>query len=81
MSKLIYRYATMGSGKTREIVSVKYNYEQIGDNCLVFVPDIVDKVESRSGDSVNSISFNKSYEDCLEFYLDGIPKESIVLII
>ena len=60
MSKLIYRYATMGSGKTREIISVKYNYEQIGDNCLVFVSDIVDKVESRNGDSVNSISYSKT---------------------
>lgn len=43
MAKLRYRYATMESGKSAEILQVNYNYNKIGKKGLLLIPSI-DKV-------------------------------------
>lgn len=40
MAKLIFRYATMGSGKSAEILQIHYNYEQRGIKGLLLIPEI-----------------------------------------
>ena len=35
MAKLYYRYGTMGSGKTIDLLKVAYNYEERGQVCLL----------------------------------------------
>ena len=35
MAKLYYRYGTMGSGKTIDLLKVAYNYEERGQECLL----------------------------------------------
>ena len=35
MAKLYYRYGTMGSGKTIDLLKVAYNYEERGKECLL----------------------------------------------
>lgn len=39
MAKLRYRYATMESGKSAEILQVNYNYNKIGRKGLLLIPD------------------------------------------
>lgn len=39
MAKLRYRYATMESGKSAEILQVNYNYNKIGKKGLLLIPD------------------------------------------
>lgn len=39
MAKLRFRYATMASGKSAEILQVNYNYNKIGRKGLLLIPD------------------------------------------
>ena len=39
IAKLRYRYATMESGKSAEILQVNYNYNKIGKKGLLLIPD------------------------------------------
>ena len=38
-AKLIYRYATMGSGKSTEVLQVHHNYSKRGVNGLLLIPE------------------------------------------
>ena len=54
MSKLYYRYGTMGSGKTIDLLKVAYNYEERGKKCILIVPSTdtrygIGKVTTRIG--------------------------------
>ncbi|HYH01489.1 MAG TPA: thymidine kinase [Bacillota bacterium] len=47
MAKLYFRYAAMNAGKTTQLLQVKYNYEERGQNVLLLKPAI----DSRDSDA------------------------------
>lgn len=54
MAKLYFRYGTMNSGKSIEVLRTAYNYEEQGKSVLLFTPAVDDrygvgKVSSRIG--------------------------------
>lgn len=54
MAKLYFRYSAMNAGKTTQLLQVKYNYEERGQNVLLLKPNIdnrdgMEKVKSRVG--------------------------------
>src|SRR5574344_132814 len=54
MAKLYFRYGTMGSGKSIDLLKVAYNYEERNQTCILMVPFIdnrsgVGKVTTRIG--------------------------------
>ena len=53
MDKLIFRYATMNSGKTMDLIIRAYNYDETNQNVIVMKPSIDtkgnDKIVSRTG--------------------------------
>lgn len=64
MASLTYRFATMGSGKSAEIISVKQNYDENRTKGLILIPGIdtasKGKVKSRNGKSIKATSFDKN---------------------
>lgn len=63
MASLTYRFATMGSGKSAEIISVFENYQENITDGLILIPqiDTASKgfVSSRNGKSIKATSFDK----------------------
>lgn len=60
MAQLYYKYGTMNSGKSFEIIKVAHNYEEQGKQVLIFTPAIdtrtkSDEVGSRVGFRRNAI--------------------------
>ncbi len=54
MAKLYFRYSAMNAGKTTQLLQVKYNYEERGQNVLLMKPSIdnrdsTDNIKSRIG--------------------------------
>ena len=54
MAKIFFRYGTMGSGKSLDLLKVAYNYEENGLKPIILTSKIddrygVDKVQSRTG--------------------------------
>jgi Thymidine kinase len=54
MAKLYFRYSAMNAGKTTQLLQVKYNYEERGQNVLLIKPKIDDRegndnIKSRIG--------------------------------
>ena len=54
MAKLFFRYGTMGSGKSLDLLKVAYNYEENGLKSIILTSKIddrygMDKVQSRTG--------------------------------
>ena len=43
MAQLYYRYSTMNSGKSIEVIKVAYNYEERGKKVLALVPGVDDR--------------------------------------
>lgn len=65
MAQLYYKYGTMNSGKSFEIIKVAHNYEEQGKSVIIFTPSIdtrggVDQVGSRVGMSRPAIPVNGS---------------------
>jgi thymidine kinase len=63
MAKLFFRYSTMNAGKSVEIIRIKYNYNEYGDNvvCLTSAKDNrygVGKITSRIGISTEAIAIS-----------------------
>ena len=61
MAKLYFRYGSMGSGKTIDLLKINYNYKERGKNTLILTPSIdnrfgVGKVKSRIGIEESAIS-------------------------
>lgn len=46
MAKLYFRYSAMNAGKTTQLLQVKYNYEERGQNVILMKPGI----DNRDGD-------------------------------
>lgn len=55
-SKLIFRYATMGSGKSTEVLQVHYNYEKGNVKGLLFIPE---KDTSSNGEIYSRLGISK----------------------
>ena len=62
MAKLYFKYGTMGSGKTLEILRVAYNYIERGQNILLLLTSAIDnrdgiknKIKSRIGIEMNAL--------------------------
>lgn len=54
MAKLYFRYSAMNAGKTTQLLQVKYNYEERGQNVILFKPSVdnrenTSRVRSRVG--------------------------------
>ncbi|KLU65273.1 thymidine kinase [Desulfosporosinus acididurans] len=63
MAQLYFRYATMGSGKTADLLKIAYNYSEQGKSVLIFTPAIdtrfgEGRVTSRMGISKPAISID-----------------------
>ena len=64
MAKLFFRYGTMGSGKSLDLLKVAYNYEENGMGVLILTSKIDDRyghdiVKSRTGISKDAIGISK----------------------
>lgn len=64
MAKLHFRYGTVGSGKTLDLLKVAYNYEENGMNCIILTSSIDDRygkdiVKSRTGLSKPALGISK----------------------
>ena len=59
MAKLFFKYGTMGSGKSLDLLKVAYNYEQNGMDTIIFTSFMDDRygkdiIQSRTGLSRNA---------------------------
>ena len=79
MAKLHFKYATMNSGKTIDLIRTAYNYEENGAKVLILKPKIdtkgENKISSRIGleREVNYlVSYDESILDILKGKLEGI---------
>ena len=67
MAKLYFRYGTMNSSKTAQLIMTAYNYHERGQRVLVFKP-LIDKrdsdsflIKSRSGISASCMPFDDKF--------------------
>ena len=63
MSKLYFRYATMGAGKSLDLLKTAYNYEERNKNVLLLTSNFdnrngLNKITSRVGLSMSAISIS-----------------------
>lgn len=63
MSKLYFRYATMGAGKSLDLLKTAYNYEERNKNVLLLTSKFdnrhgLDKITSRVGLSMPAVSIS-----------------------
>lgn len=64
MAKLYFKYGTMGSGKSLELLRVAYNYIERKQNVLLLTSaldnrdNINDKIKSRLGSEMSALSIN-----------------------
>lgn len=84
MAKLRFRYATMESGKSAEILQVNYNYNKIGRKGLLLIPEL-DKVSngevsSRLGISAPAIKIKQS-DNLYELVKNKLKNENISYVI
>lgn len=84
MAKLRFRYATMESGKSAEILQVNYNYNKIGRKGLLLIPEI-DKVSngeiaSRLGISAPAIKIKPS-DNIYKLVKDKLKEDNISYVI
>ena len=84
MAKLRFRYATMESGKSAEILQVNYNYNKIGRKGLLLIPEL-DKVSngevsSRLGISAPAIKVKHS-DNIYELVENKLKNEDISYVI
>lgn len=84
MAKLYFKYGTMGSGKTLELLRMAYNYKERGQNVMIFTSSIdnrygIGKIKSRIGIeiSANIINFNESI---LNIFLKETKKIDVILV-
>ena len=87
MAKLFFRYGTMGSGKSLDLLKVAYNYEENGMGILILTSKIDDRygndiVKSRTGIGKDAIGINKkdNIYDIIE-YKSSILNEKISCVL
>ena len=86
MAQLYYRYSTMNAGKSIEVIKVAYNYEERGQNVLIFTSSLDDRygkniVKSRVGIEREAISVKNDTDIASIFINEQITKNiSCVLV-
>lgn len=85
MAKMVFRYATMGSGKSLEIIQIDYNYKRCEDkHGLLMTPSLDTRGEgriwTRMGISVPAIVFNEN-EDLFELISKEQEKKTLDYVI
>ena len=84
MAKLRFRYATMESGKSAEILQVNYNYNKVGRKGLLLIPELDEvsngEVSSRLGISAPAIKVKHS-DNIYELVENKLKKEDISYVI
>ena len=68
MSKLYFRYGSMGSSKTASLLMVAYNYEEKGQPILALKPKIAD----RSGAMIQKVAAFSAKAKVLQFAPAGL---------
>ena len=68
MAKLLFKYATMNSGKTVDLIRTAYNYEENNGKVLILKP----KVDTKGEDFITSRIGLKRKVDFLVYYDDNI---------
>ncbi len=84
MSKLYFRYGAMGSGKTIDLLKVAYNYEERGQNVIIYTANIdnrydVGTITTRIGISKKCNTFAKDTNIFLEV-CNKVSKPDCILI-
>ncbi|WP_368263256.1 thymidine kinase [Clostridium disporicum] len=84
MAKLYLRYATMESGKSAEILQVNYNYNKVGMNGILLIPQIDTTsngtISSRLGISSPALPIKKT-DNLYELIKERHDKEKLSYII
>ena len=67
LAKLYFRYGTMNSGKSIEVLRVAHNYEEQGKKVLLFTPAVDDRygvgvIASRIGMQKNAVVVNETLD-------------------
>lgn len=84
MAKLFFRYGTMGSGKSLDLLKVAHNYEENGIKAVILTSVIDDrygsnKVQSRVGISKEALGIGKD-DNIYDIIVGTIEKVGCVLI-
>jgi thymidine kinase len=84
MSKLTFRYGTIGSGKSMDLLKVNYNYGEHGFHTLILTSAIDTRygknlVRSRNGDDVYALSIDTD-TDIFEMVLKYVGKINCILV-
>ena len=84
MAKLLFKYATMNSGKTTLLLQVAHNYEERGMKVIILKPKIdvkgSNKIVTRIGLSRKVDHLVEEGEN-LNTYLNSIPKDIVCILV
>ncbi|OBZ13830.1 thymidine kinase [Bacillus sp. FJAT-26390] len=89
MAQLYYKYGTMNSGKSFEIIKVAHNYEEQGKQVLIYSPSVgargsVDRVGSRVGFEREAIPVHEStnlYDSVKAYVTAALPSKIYCVLI
>ncbi|MDQ8736576.1 thymidine kinase [Paenibacillus sp. LHD-38] len=89
MAQLYYKYGTMNSGKSFEIIKVAHNYEEQGKQVLIYSPSVsargsVDRVGSRVGFEREAIPVQENtnlYESVKALVAAAVPSKIYCVLI
>lgn len=89
MAQLYYKYGTMNSGKSFEIIKVAHNYEEQGKQVLIYSPSVsarggVDRVGSRVGFEREAIPVHENtnlYESVKACVASAMPSKIYCVLI
>ncbi|HEX7714944.1 MAG TPA: AAA family ATPase, partial [Bacillota bacterium] len=81
MAKLYFRYSAMNAGKTTQLLQVKYNYEERGQNVLLLKPaidnrQVADQVISRIGLASDAVIIDSTI-DLLELVKQAMVEHEV----
>lgn len=89
MAQLYYKYGTMNSGKSFEIIKVAHNYEEQGKQVLIYSPSVsargsMDVVGSRVGFEREAIPVHENtnlYESVKAYVASAMPSKIYCVLI
>ncbi|MBY6838690.1 thymidine kinase [Clostridium botulinum] len=88
MAKLYFKYGTMGSGKTHELIRVCYNYSERGMNVITLKPCLDTRdgtneciIKSRTGSQVKAdwINLDDNIFKIIKCYIDKFKLDAILI--
>lgn len=85
MAKMYFKYGTMNSGKSMDLLKVQHNYQSLGESVLVLSPAIDDrygvgKVTSRTGMSSSAIPISED-TDINKLVQESLAKNDVSCIL